>query len=86
MIYAACTAAVIAAVIAIICLIQIIALKKASDTTALEEMVDRQMNETGQKIYDTEQKVLGADKRVRETGENLQKEIKESRQETLNFM
>ncbi len=86
MIYAACIAAVIAAVIAVICLIQITALKKTSDTTALEEMVDRQMAETGQKIYDTEQKVLGADKRVRETGETLQKEIKESRQETLNFM
>ena len=82
MIYAACIAAVIAAIVAIICLIQIIALKKTSDTRALED----QMTEAEQKIYDTEQKVLGADNRVRETGENLQKEIKESRQETLNFM
>ena len=82
MIYAACIAAVAAAVIAIICLIQIISLKKTSDTRALET----QMTEAEQKIYDTEQKVLGADNRVRETGETLQKEIKESRQETLNFM
>ena len=86
MIYITCIAAVAAVIVAIICLIQIAAVKKASDTSSVEELLDRQIMETGIRISDTEQKVLETDKRVKETGQNLQNDIRESRQETLNFM